>query len=85
MRVTVIERTDTRVVVRLDPGWLARLRGAKPLVVELGRGQRQGSRPGTSRFGNWHARGTDRPVEDLPYARRILDAIDFVPVSEIKV
>jgi hypothetical protein len=82
MRFTCIERSETRVVIYIDPGWIAkRILGKSPSTIELGRVKKPGSTTGTIRFTSWHARGSNRPLDTLPYAEQIANAIDFRPVE----
>ena len=70
MRATALEVTAERAVVELRPGWLARLLGARTLVVEL-------KRPG----GRWMTAATEDILSrGLPRDRLLLEALDFRPV-----
>lgn len=71
-------RTTNYARVRLDPGWLGRLLGAQSTVIELA--WHEEGFPAHRR--GWLAVATGRWLVDLPHARLIRDALDFVPVAE---
>lgn len=81
MKVTLIEKTDTVAVFRLDPGWIDRLLGKKSTRLVLERTSQPGTRAGTVILSGWRCRGSNRPLDELPYAVKIANALDFSPAD----
>ena len=82
MNATCIEYTETRAVVRLEPGWLGRFFGQKPMLIELVRVRLPGREDvaGSFMFSEWLAPGSNRSISSLPYGYLIMDALDFHPI-----
>jgi len=90
MRATLDERDGYRATVRLTPGWLARLFGARETLAELhvlevleganGRRRRYIEEwdDGSLR---WRFVSTDRYVRDTQHGELILRALERAPVS----
>lgn len=79
MRATALEVTETTALVELRPCWLARMFGARTVVVELvwiEDGHSQTS-------GQWHSQPTGRCVIEIPYGHAIRNALDFRPAAQL--
>ena len=82
MRVTALEVTETTAIVELRPNWLARLLGARTVLVRLTR----------SSVGTWSLEASGRPIvqhnlygherNGVRHGRALLRALDFRPIAE---
>lgn len=72
MRAELIYRDGDRAAVRMLPGWLRRLFGRKPSILELEWRDRVGG------GAQWHAVGSRRYILDMAHHEKIRDALDFV-------
>jgi len=72
MRATLVSRTTVCAVVRLEPGWLGRLFGARAVMVEL---ERCGS--------GWRTAGTGKFLCVVRHGAAIERALDFVQVAQL--
>lgn len=68
MRATALEVTATTATVLLEPGWLRRLFGARPALVELRRAH-------AGR--DWACFGTGRPLHRIPHGSVIENALSL--------
>lgn len=78
MKAVAIEVTGTRATVVLTPCWLARVFGARPVVVELERGKRH-----NGESGHWVAVASQRRLGWIPYSCEIEHALDFRSVERL--
>lgn len=74
MKATLVHRDGDRATVRLTPGRIARWFGAQTVDVELVYSDEVPV--------GWHAVGSRRPIDSLPYREELEHALDFVPVAD---
>jgi len=74
VKATAIEVEDTRATVMLTPCWIARLLGARPVMIELKR-----DHP----LSFWFTVTSHRRLGWIPYSRQIEHALDFRAVTDL--
>ena len=74
MRVVAVAVSGTHAVVRLRPGWLARLFGAPERIVEL---------EWDDEWVRWRSVTTKQWLRDMNYGTMIRDALEAQPIADL--